>query len=174
MSEPARTDRVECPPAKDPAVRMFIFAGMLLAFGLWCFYDSFIQGAYPYPEDGNLNEVAKFYFNRVGGIVLPIAGLIPLALALRHLKRKLVATAEGIGYEPGPQLAWGDVTRLDATDLPDKGVLRLEHGAGKPMTLDSWKLQNFKALVALVEQHVPPDTIEPPAAEPGSPAGPSE
>lgn len=169
MSESAETDRVVCPASKEPSVRMFIFAGMLLVFGLWCFYDAFIAGAYPYPEDGNINKLAGFYFNRVGGIAFPLLGLIPLFRGIALMKLRLVADDEAVGYEGKPRLAWTDVRRLDATDLKSKGILRLQRAAGKPLILDSWKLNNFKALVAFVERHVPADAIDaPPAAAPSA------
>jgi len=172
MSEttpPAAEDRVVCPAARDPAVRLFIVAGMLIIFGAWCAYDSFIAGKYPYPDDGNVNDVAKFYFNRGGGIVLPIAGAVPLVWALVCLKRKLVADAAGIGYEGKPPIPWDSVTGLDATLLEEKGILKVNHGGGKTLVLDSWKLTNFKALVAFVEARVggPDADGEPPAAHPG-------
>jgi len=153
-------EQIECPPARDPAVRLFIMAAMLLVLGLWCFYDAYIKGAYPYPADGDVNKLAKFYFNHVGGIALPLAGLVPLVMGLRFLKRILVADAETIRVPGTPAVAWKDVKRLDATDLPGKGILRLEYGKDKPMVLDSWKLQNFKKLVAFVENHVPTEAIE--------------
>ncbi len=161
---PDAAQRVECPPAKDPAVRLFIVAGMLLAFGAWCFYDSFF-GSYRTPASDEFNDVAAWWFNRICAIALPIAGIIPLAMGLRFLTRRLVADAEGIGYERGTKVPWAEVTRLDATDLPAKGILRLEHGTTKPMVLDAWKLQNFKAMVAFVEAHVPADAIEAPAGD---------
>jgi hypothetical protein len=152
-------ERIECPPARDPAVRLFIMAGMLLLFGLWCFYDAFIAGNYPKPTDNDINDLAKHYFNHVGGIALPLAGLVPLVLGLRFLKRILIADAETIRVPGAPTVAWKDVKRLDATDLAGKGILRLEYGKDKPLVLDSWKLQNFKNLVAFVEHHVPAEAI---------------
>lgn len=171
MSDPpasAPNDRVECPASKDPAVRLFILAGMMLVFGLWCFWDAFVGGKYPYPDDGNINQVMKHYFNHGGGIILPLGGLIPLVWGILALRRRLVADAEGIGYVGKDRVAWQSVTRLDATLLQEKGILKLHHGAGRPLALDSWKLQNFKALVAFIESHVSDEareTPEPPAAE---------
>ncbi len=155
-----RQERIECPPARDPAVRLFIMAGMLLVFGLWCFYDHYIMGHYQYPPDGDVNKLAKYYFNHFGGIILPLGGLIPLIMGIRFLRRILVADAEGLRYPGNPAIAWKDVKRLDATDLAGKGILRLDCGQAKPLVLDSWKLQNFKALVAFVERHVPADSID--------------
>jgi len=157
-----RQDRVECPPARDPAVRLFIPAGMLLVFGLWCFFDAYVnvKDAYPYPTDGDVNKLAKYYFNHVGGIVLPLGGLVPLVMGIRFLRRVLVADAEGIRVPGSPAIAWKDVKRLDATDLAGKGFLRLDYGQAKPLVLDSWKLQNFKAMVAFIEKHVPADAID--------------
>ena len=163
MSEPNDTpsqERVECPPTRDPAVNYFIGAGMLLVFGLWCFYDHYIMGHYQYPPDGDVNKLAKYYFNHFGGIVLPLGGLIPLVLGIRILRRVLVADAEGIRYPGYPAVAWKDVKKLDAADLAGKGILRLDYGQAKPLVLDSWRLQNFKTLVAFVETHVPASAID--------------
>lgn len=157
-------DLVECPPARDPAVRLFIFAAMLLAFGIYCFIDTYIRDKYPKPLDNNLSDWGGYYFNHGGSFVFPLAGLVPLWLAIAYLRRKLVADAEGIGYHGRPKVRWETVTRLDATDLQHDGKLALHYGAAKPMKLDSWKLTNFKALVAFIEQHVPPDAID--AADP--------
>lgn len=168
--------RVECPPARDPAVRLFIFAGMLLAFGIWCFIDAFVRGKYPLPAEAftwkKINLFFAPYFNHIGGIVLPLGGLVPLAMAVRFLTRKLVADEAGIGYAGATQTPWHAVTRLDAGDLRDKGILRLETAAAKPVVLDSWKLENFKALVAFVEQHVPPGAID--AAQTPTPPAPAD
>jgi hypothetical protein len=141
---------------------------MLLAFGVYCFLDAFIWDKYPKPVDGNLSDLAGYYFNHGGGIILPLAGLVPLGMAIAFLRRRLVADAEGIGYAGRAKVRWDSVTRLDATELQNKGMLHLHHGAAKPMALDSWKLTNFKALVAFIEQHVPPEAIDiadPPATD---------
>jgi len=139
---------------------MFIVAAMLLVMGLWCLYDAYVMKNFQYPEDGNVNGVAKYYFNHWGGFMFTIGGLIPLTMGLLFLRRHLVADGEGIDYPGQGKVAWKDVKRLDATDLADKGILRLEYGGDKPLVLDSWKLQNFKALVAFVEAHVPADAID--------------
>jgi len=156
-NEIPQAERVECPPSREPAVRLFIIAGMLLAFGAWCFYDHYVKGHYQYPEDGATGGVVAYYFNHWGGILLPIAGLIPLVMGLLFLRRRLIADAEGITPAGGSKIAWQSVKKLDASDLAGKGILRLECGSDKPLVLDSWKLQNFKALVAFVEAHVPAD-----------------
>lgn len=163
--QPAPPDRVECPAAKDPAVRLFILAAMLIGFGVWCFHDAYLGGKYPYPEDAKLNELMNYYFNHIGGIALPLAGLVPLIWGIVFLRRRLVATADGIGYAGRPPIPWQNVTRLDATDLPRKEILRLHYGGAKPLVLDGWKLTRFKDLVAFVEAHVPPDAIETPDEE---------
>jgi hypothetical protein len=155
-----RQDRVECPPARDPAVRLFIIAAMFIGFGLYCFWDAYILGKYPYPNNGDVNLAFKHYFNHGGGIVFPLAGLVPLVMGIRFLRRVLVADAEGIRVPGSPAIAWKDVKHLDATDLAGKGFLRLDYGQAKPLVLDSWKLQNFKALVAFIEKHVPADAID--------------
>ena len=151
--------KVECPAAKDPAVRLFIGMGMALAFGLWCIYEVFIVRKYTWEPAGDINAKATYLFNLVCAILLPIVALVLLLLALRFMKRVLVADDEGIGYVGGEKLAWSDVKGLDTEKFADKGILRLIHegpGGEQRLTLDGWKLQNFKALVALVESKVKP------------------
>ncbi len=149
---------VECPAAREPAVRLFIVAGILIGFGLWCFVDVHVRGKYPWKEDANTSEVFSYWFNQGGAFVFPLLGLIPLGLAAASLRRKLVADEEGIGYVGKEQIAWSAIRSLDAAKLADKGILRLDYEAGggqKTLKLCNWKLQNFRALVLLVEKKVP-------------------
>ena len=157
-----QSERIECPPARDPAVRLFIIAAMLLLFGGWCFYEHYIAGNYQKPTDpdASVNLWAGYFLNAWGAIVFTLGGLIPLFLGIRFLRRIVVADARGINYPGQGDLAWKDVKKLDADDLADKGILRLEYGSDKTLVLDSWKLQNFKALVAFVESHVPAEAVE--------------
>ncbi len=157
-AESPRTDRVECTARRDPAVNLFIIAAMGLGFGIWCLMDR----RQP-PESWDLdhvNDVAAYLLNNWGPVLLLPIGLIALIWGIVFLRRKLVATAEGIGYAGKQQIPWSRVTRLDASLLASKHILKLHHGGPKPLTLDSWKLNNFKAMVAFVEQHVPPEAIE--------------
>jgi len=156
-AEPATGDRVECAAAKDPAVRTFIFAAMLLGFGAWCLTDMRVR---PETWDAkHINEIAAYLLNNWGPVLLIPGGMVVLARGILFLRRKLVATAKGIGYAGRETIAWSRVSRLDATELADKGLLRLEYGPDKPLTLDSWKLTNFKAMVAFIEAHVPPEAM---------------
>lgn len=149
---------VEAPAARDPAVRKFILSAMLLAFGLWCVND---LHKYPYkPAAENFNAFAGWLFNHTGAVALPIAGLIVLAIGLLQLRRKLLADADGIGYVGKPKIAWKSITKVDASALQSKGVLVLHHGQDGKLTLDSWKLQNFRDLVAYVESHVPAEALQ--------------
>jgi len=146
-------DRIECPAKKDPAVRLFIIAALLLAIAVWCLLD---MHNYPKPDPFDLNKYLKYAFNHF----LPI-GLIPAALVLVirgvvTLKRHLVADAEGIGYVGKEKIPWSNIERLDAASLQDKGMLDLYTRQGRKLTLDGWKLENFQQLVALVEKHVSP------------------
>ena len=149
--------RVECPATRDPAVRLFIFAGILIVGGLWCFVDGYVRNLPKKVE--TINEIATYYLNHIGGIVFPLAGLIPLIWGLVFLRRKLVADEEGIGYVGKETIPWSAVSGLDTSKLADKGTLRLRHGSAgqeRTLVLDSWKLQNFRQLVMLVEQRVRP------------------
>lgn len=163
MSEAANSQevpsRVECPAKKDPAVRWFIMAGMLLVFGVYCFIDHFIRGKYPYADpSADLNAYLKYVFNHYGAIVFNAAGLVLLVLGVAALRRRLIADQEGIGYVGKEKLPWSAFTGIDSADLADKGILRLGYAAGgktETLVLDSWKLQNFRDLIALVEAKVP-------------------
>ena len=149
--------RVVCPAAKDPAIRLFIVAGMLMGFAVWCFRDGI---GLRRPTDwglSNINDVAKYVMNVYGPYVFFPFGLALLVWALLFLRRRLVADSETIGFQGGPRIPWSAVETLDATELKSKGVLYLEHGKGERLTLDSWKLQNFRELVILIEKCIPPE-----------------
>jgi hypothetical protein len=151
--------QVESPAAKDPAVRLFIIAAMLIGFGVWCFVDGYVRKTIKKEDITGINKAATYYLNHVGGIALPLAGLIPLAWGLVVLRRRLVADEEGIGYVGKERIPWTAVRSMDTAKLADKGILRLEYDSGsgqRSLVLDSWKLQNFRELVALVEKKVGP------------------
>ncbi|MDY7009802.1 MAG: hypothetical protein SVV80_03520 [Planctomycetota bacterium] len=150
---------IECPATREPAVRLFIVAGIFIGFGIWCFVDAHIKKKYP-PEmkEGNTSDVFTYYFNHGGAVVFPLLGLIPLGLAVASLRRKLLADDKGIGYAGKRQITWSAVKSLDSSQLADKGILRLEYETGggqKTLKLCSWKLQNFRSLVMLLENKVP-------------------
>jgi hypothetical protein len=142
--------QVDCPPSREPAVKWFIIAAMLIGVGVWCWSDR-SKGA----PTGDINQVSTYYLNNYGPFLMVPAGILLAAFAARFLTRTLTADAEGIGY-PDHKIAWGDVKELDATKLA-KGYLYIRHGDGRTLTLDSYKLQNFHDLVKLIEQHVPAD-----------------
>ena len=144
-------DRVECPAKKDPAVRLFIIAALLLAFAVWCLLD---MHNYPKPDPFDLNKYLKYAFNHFLPIGLVPAGLVLLIRGVVTLKRRLVADAEGIGYVGKEKTPWSDIERLDAARLQDKGMLDLYTRQGRKLTLDGWTLENFQQLVAFVEKHV--------------------
>lgn len=162
MSERAQSQeaptKVECPAAKDPAVRLFILAGMLLAIGTWCFVDGYVRHKFPWNPDGTINEKLNYLFNHVGGIAFPILALVPLIWGVVVLRRRLVADEEGIGYVGKEKVPWSAVTSLGTAKLADKGILHLHYKAAegtKRLVLDKWKLQNFRELVELVEAKTP-------------------
>jgi len=152
---------VHCPATKDPAIRWFIFTAMLLGFGLWCAYDAYYRGKYQLPTDREptINDKAKFWFNHYGPIVLIPGGVVCLAVAVASLRRRLYADQEGIGYVGKEKIPWDRISGMDSSRLADKGILTLYYGEGdqKRLVLDSWRLQNFRELIRLVEAKVPPD-----------------
>ncbi len=165
MAEQTQNDEVptkaECPATREPAVRLFIVAAILIGFGLWCVVDVHVNKKYPWKEDGNISDVFTYYFNHGGAVAFPLMGLIPLGLAIVSLRKKLVADDEGIGYTCKEKISWDKVRSLDSTQLADKGILRLHYesaGGEKTLVLDSWKLQNFRSLVQIVEKKVPSES----------------
>ena len=155
----AEVTEVECRPTRDPAVRWFIFAALMIGFATWCFID---RHKHPRPEAWDmkhLNEAAAYILNNWGPAVFLPVGLISLWMGIRKLTHKLIADQQGIGYG-SKRIPWDRINRLDPSQLQSKGILYLEHGDGQRLTLDSWKLQNFRQLVAFVEQKVPKGTRE--------------
>jgi len=146
--------RVECPAAKDPAVRLFIVAAMLVGFGVWCALD---RKPVSYWTNGDINKKANYLLNNWGPVLFLPGGLVALVGAISSLRRRLVADEEGIGYAGGKRTRWSDLRRMDAALLEAKGILDLYDADGRRLRLDSWKLTNFKALVAFVEDHLPQD-----------------
>jgi hypothetical protein len=150
--DPARPSRVECRPATDPAIRLFVVAAMLIGFGIWCLTD---RRQRPEAWDfEHINQVATYLLNNWGPFLLLPAGAVFLYFGVRFVRRVLVADEEGIGYSPAGKIRWDEVTALDATRLPD-GFLVLQAGQDRRLKLDSWKLKGFRELVAFVEQRVP-------------------
>lgn len=152
---------VECRATKDPSVRRFILAAILLGLGAYCFVDHYVLDKYPYPEDGpsDINAYATYLFNHYGPFVLIPPGIVLVVCGALMLRRRLVADQEGIGYVGKQKVPWTAVRSLDTAKLANKGILRLRYDAGdgdKTLVLDSWKLQDFRELVKLVEQKVPP------------------
>jgi len=144
--------KIVCPPAKDPAVRWFIFAAMAIGLAIWCWIDR-----QPKPTAWNfkhINEIADYLFNNWGPVVFAPLGLIATLAAIRQLKRKLQADEQTITYA-GQSLAWGDIDKIDASKLTSKGIIVLHAADGSRLKLDSWKLQNFKELVAFIERKLP-------------------
>lgn len=149
---------VECPAAREPAVRLFIVAGMGIGFGIYCGVDHFIRKMYQYPDPYELNAYLKYLFNHYGTFVFTLAGIVALVWAVVFLRRKLVADEKTIGYVGKEQISWSAIRSLDASNLAGKGILRLDYEAGggqKTLKLCSWKLQNFRSLVSLLENKAP-------------------
>ena len=158
-SEPTPPEQVVCPASKEPAVRRFIIAAIFAGFGLWCVMD-WHNPKYRRPEDWsfkNINRVAGHVLTHYGPFVLIPAGLVVAAWAALRLRRKMLADGEGIGYAGAEKIAWGQITKLDASRLASKGIVVLHYGQDGALKLDSYFLQNFRDLVALVERKVPAD-----------------
>jgi len=151
------SQRVQCPAKNDPAVRLFIMTAMLVGFGIWCLIE---RHKYPPPEAWTLehiNDIANYVLNHWMPLVFIPAGVVFGVWGIVFLRRVLVADDEGIGYLGRDKIAWSDITEMDARLLASKGILVLNHSRGK-LVLDSWKLKNFRPLVALIEQKLRADS----------------
>jgi len=156
-TEETEPKHVECPAAKDPAVRMFILAGLLAGIGVWCLTD--LREPPAAWDMQHINEAASYLLNNWGPVVMFPGAAVAAVWAVLFLRRKCVADEEGIcyAYFGKDKLPWGEVQELDASKLKDKQILYLRYGKGATLTLDAWKMQNFRDLVAFVETHVGED-----------------
>ncbi|MCJ7543547.1 MAG: hypothetical protein MUP47_03105 [Phycisphaerae bacterium] len=157
--QPAPADRLECPAAKDPAVRLFIGAGMAMAFGLWMVYDAYVLNKYPYPQPYELNAFATHVLNHYGPFVFIPLGAVLVVWGIVAWCRVLVADGEGIGYRGRASHPWREIASADASRLQTKGILVLHFTGGARLVLDSWKLVSYRELVAFVEAHLPPNAV---------------
>ena len=155
----AEPTRVEARPTRDPAVRTFIVAAMLLGFAVWCLLDR-----RPRPEAWDakhINHVFAYLLNNIGPFLFVPAGLAFLIRGIVYLGRRLQADHQGIGFAGREKIPWEKVTGVDATALKAKGVLRIMSGDQEQMKLCDWHWprEQFRGVVALIERHVPADRI---------------
>ncbi|MCY2926657.1 MAG: hypothetical protein NT031_14705 [Planctomycetota bacterium] len=155
MTDAPRTaaERIECKPTKDPVVRLFILAAMLIGFGVYCYLTRVEKPTKTITED--LNTYLSWAMGEYLPIVLTPPGLLVGVLAVMASKRRLVADGEGIGYVGKEKVAWSAITAVDAARLQTKGLLDIHYGAGKSLLLCDWKLTDFKPMVAFLEAHLP-------------------
>ena len=150
-------ERVECPAGRDPAVRLFIVVAMLLAFGLWALYDLHVAKKFSFANPTeDIQAFGKWAANAFGAYICTPASVVLAMFGLSYLRRVLVADESGIGYagKPKTKIPWDKITSMDASQLKPKGILVLHAGEQK-LKLDSWKLQNFRELMAIVDKKVP-------------------
>lgn len=162
MSEQTPTDemivpiRVECRTTTEPFVRMMSVAAMLAGVGVWCIID---QGQYKYVKfSEDESKYLGWAFNYYGQFVFTAVGAAMMIWTVLWSRKRMVADNSGIGYLNQPQIPWDGISKVDAKALRDKGYLYIYHGQ-KRLTLDAWKLQNFRDLVLKIEKHVPADRI---------------
>ena len=166
-----QSERVECPAANDTPVRWFIAAGLLIGMGIWCFWDAYVRDKhgnrkYPKPtEDSGINEKFTYYFNTGGTFVFSLVGLASLGGGILAMRRSLVADEEGIAYRGADKVRWDQITRMDTSRLQSQHILYLHHGRDERLTLDQYKLKNFRALLTFVEDHVPASDAEAPQGD---------
>ena len=164
MSETAAgrpVTRVECPGSKDLFVRRLIVTALVVGGGVLILADPSVNGHEW--KAGDVNNNGYFLYNYYLPYVLLAMGLVLLVRALFDHNRRLLADEKGIGYAGKEQIAWGQITRIDATLLASKGLLTLHYTAGQgesALKLDSYNFRNFRDVVALVERCVSADKIK--------------
>jgi len=149
---------VTCHADKDPSVKAFIMAAMSLGIGIYCWADKHNFDPPAAWDIKHINDAAGYVLNHyIPYVAIPLSVLFVI-LGVRMLRRVLVADSEGIGYLGKDKLPWDQVDKLDASKFKKKGILILLAREGakiRRLKLKSWKLQNFRDLVAFVEAHVP-------------------
>ena len=168
---PTPDKQILCPTSRDSVFRLLIIGVALVGFGIWCMFDQ--RDHVPFSMK-NINAWGKWATNFYCAIICPILGVTMLIWASLILRRKLLADGQGIGYLGKEKIPWSDVTGLDASNLEDKQILHLLHGQDQKLTLDGYKLKNFKELVAFVESCVPGGTEQTAAAEPSTEDAPED
>jgi hypothetical protein len=149
-----QTDRVECSATKDPLIRTFAIAALLIGAGVWCWLDSAKYAAPEKWDFKHINEAANYAFNHYLPLIVWPVGVVFLISGSRAAKRKLIADQNGLDCGCSAKIKWENIDSLDATELKSKGWIFLET-AGKRIKLDGWKLTNFKALVEIIEKNLP-------------------
>ena len=169
MTQPppaAAHESIRCPAATDSSVRLFIIAGLLLLFAFWCFMD---RHKYPPPPawtGEHFGAAAGHILNHYGPFLFAPLALLLIFLGIRSRRRVFVADATGLGYIGTPPVPWSDITALDSSRLEKDQILDLLLSSGGRLRLDSYKLTNFRDLVAFVEASVTPQSPAEPPPEP--------
>jgi hypothetical protein len=144
-------------PARDPAVRALIVAGLLIAFGAWCIIEV-SGGKYPYvPLEQDINKFFGWVTNFFGQFVFTGAGAAFVVWTLSYLRRRVVADEQGIAIG-GRRVAWSDVREVDARLLKHKDLLVIR-AAGGDLTLRGWQIKGFIDLVAVIDASVPREKV---------------
>jgi hypothetical protein len=156
----AETKPLVCSVMRDPVVRMAIAVAMFIGFAVYCRVD--VEDKPTVWDLKHINDVAKWGLHVYGPYAFGVPAAAWAVWTVMFIRRKLIADEDGIRYRyfNSDPIAWEDITRVDASKLKSKGIVVLHYGRGGKMTLDSWKLSNFKQLVALIETKIPDDKIQ--------------
>ena len=152
--DPAAPEVVECPLATEPLVRSGLIIALVLGYGLYSIYELAV-GKYD-----RATQATYWYFTVACAVLLTPAGLVVVGLLIRRLRRRLVADSEGIGYVGREKIGWADVTKLV---IGGKGLVDLHYqadGQEEVLTLDSYYLKHYDALMAIVDARTEGKPVE--------------
>jgi hypothetical protein len=122
-----------------------IAVALVLGFGLYSVYE-LATGEYD-----RAAQVESWYFTVACAAVLTPVGLVLLVMLIGRSRRRLVADGEGIGYAGRRKVGWEEITRLV---IRGKGLVDVHYGGGDRegvLTLDSYYLKSYDALMAFVD-----------------------
>ena len=138
---------------RDTGVRIIIGAGLALGGAIYCFVDAEEKPLEPFSTE-LINPYAAYWLHIHGPWVLGLLTVLLVIWAIIALKRTATVDDAGISLNGKPQVAWSEITGLDASLLEKKGKLKLLRGDSEPLVLDRYHYADFRDLVAFIEDHV--------------------
>lgn len=149
---------VECGLGKGRKIQLLFGLVLVLAFGIWCGYDGWLNEDY---QPGGKKENNRL-FSQAAAIACGVGVLVLVGWFARASRTRVVADDDGIDVNGKIRIAWSELTKADDSKY-DKGLVRLyyEHGGQKREYLvDSYATNRFDEFLDEVSRHRP-DVLAP-------------